>query len=293
MKYLLQYKNNTVQLQVGSVVMDEFKILPQPNEKMTHMLAIIHGVYLALKHKVLVFSMQGWSDKLASSVDAWFGKSFPLKFKYCDKGTEFWCSHAQEIVAELTATSSLQFSQSVKKIEEWIIFLFAGVQRIFINNPDAILLTIELSKISYGQYISKKPLIEQLWDYNLFSDASVRERERITTVATFISDKNHTMLAGYRHRMDYTEFADNNHAEIYAIGKGLELAAQMGIKKLRLFTDSLCAVEKLQKYTPSYQGHFYEAIRQVVENTQAFDLCEVVHIKRHHNSIADELTHFK
>jgi hypothetical protein len=66
----------------------------------------------------------------------------------------------------------------------------------------------------------------------------------------------------------------------------------MGVDKVRIFTDSLCAIETLQKYSPYYKGQFSEGIEKIIKYCSNFELCEIIHIKRHHNATADSLTHF-
>ena len=53
-------------------------------------LAIIKGAYLAIKNNIKVYKMEGWNAQVSSKVDEWFGKSFPLKFKYSTKDVHFW-----------------------------------------------------------------------------------------------------------------------------------------------------------------------------------------------------------
>ena len=93
-------------------------------------------------------------------------------------------------------------------------------------------------------------------------------------------------------KVSYEMFADSNLAEMLAITEGLKVALDMGIQKIKVFTDSMCAVEKLQKYSPYYKGLFSDHVDMIMEQVKQFKDCKIIHINRHHNKIADQMTHF-
>ena len=59
-----------------------------------------------------------------------------------------------------------------------------------------------------------------------------------------------------------------------------------------LSNGKMCAVEKLQKYSPYYRGLFADNVEMIVKHIKGFNECKIVHINRHHNKLADEMTHF-
>ncbi len=94
MKYLIKYskEKSTVQLLLinlsGNEIKDESPI--PKNSVYAPYLAIIKGAYLAIKNNVYVYDMEGWEGYICGKIDEWFGKSFPLKFKYPNKDGNFW-----------------------------------------------------------------------------------------------------------------------------------------------------------------------------------------------------------
>jgi len=76
-----------------------YKILDESSVPKTYIhapyLAIIKEAYLAIKNNIRVYKMEGWSAQISAKVDEWFGKSFPLKFKYPSKDIQFWIKSSQ------------------------------------------------------------------------------------------------------------------------------------------------------------------------------------------------------
>ena len=289
MTYFIRYNEGKgiVQLLVlgvaGYEVMDESQI-PKSFIHAPY-LAIIKGAYLAIKNNILIYTMDGWGKEISTKIDEWFGKSFPLKFKYHNKDSNFWIKNSQELMDKSFLSNGFEL------LEKAIIFIFGAINRIYIDNPEAIQLKIE-QNYQFETYQTHKPIEQQLEEFNLFSDASVRELEQTTTIAGLIKNKNNDILSVYRDKVSYEMFADSNLAEMLAITEGLKVALDMGIQKIKVFTDSMCAVEKLQKYSPYYKGLFSDHVDMIMEQIKQFKCCKVIHIHRQHNTIADEMTHF-
>lgn len=289
MTYFIRYNEGKgiVQLLVlgvsGYEVMDESQI-PKSFIHAPY-LAIIKGAYLAIKNNILIYTMDGWGKEISTKIDEWFGKSFPLKFKYHNKDSNFWIKNSQELMDKSFLSNGFEL------LEKAIIFIFGAINRIYIDNPEAIQLKIE-QNYQFETYQTHKPIEQQLEEFNLFSDASVRELEKTTTIAGLIKNKDNDILSVYRDKVSYEMFSDSNLAEMLAITEGLKVALDMGIQKIKVFTDSMCAVEKLQKYSPYYKGLFSDHVDMIMEQVKQFKDCKIIHINRQHNKIADQMTHF-
>ena len=114
----------------------------------------------------------------------------------------------------------------------------------------------------------------------------------MTTIAGLIKDKNNNVIVMYRSKVNYNIYKDSNLAEMLAITEGLKVAIDMGIPNIKVFTDSMCAVEKLQKYSPYYKSLFSDNVEDIIKQIKGFNKCKFIHVNRHYNNVADELTHF-
>lgn len=287
MQYILSYSNNVIQLLAGEEIIEELHLSQILNDKKDNVFIMMQAICLALKNNILIFSMQGWSNEILNKVDYWFGKSFALKFKYVNKDISFWRKKSNEFLNLYKQGNLIK-----KTIETGVLYLFAGIRKIITNNPTSLSIKVEHTNITYGYHDNTKELKQQLWEYNLFTDASVKPQSQLVTIASFIMNKSQSMLAAHREKLDYEKYYDNNNAEIYSIVKGLNLVKDMEIKRVKIFTDSLCAIEQLKKYSPYHENQFSISIKRVIELTKTLDSCEIVHINRQYNMIADELTHF-
>lgn len=290
MTHLIKFDVEKSNVQLLSLENSGYKILDESSIPKTYIhapyLAIIKGAYLAIKNNIRVYKMEGWNAQISAKVDEWFGKSFPLKFKYSSKDIQFWIKSSQELMDKSFLTNGWEL------LEKAIIFIFGAIDRIYIDNPEAI--KIEVTKLNYyfDIYNSNKKIEEQFDEYNLFSDASVREFDKVATIAGLIKNQKNEILTVYRSKVDYKNYSDSNLTEMLAITEGLKVALDMGIKNIKIFTDSMCAIEKLQKYSPYYRGLFSENVEMMIKYIKAFNECKFVHINRHHNKLADEMTHF-
>jgi ribonuclease HI len=230
--------------------------------------------------------MIGWGCDIPKKIDIWFGKSFPLKIKHSLKKIDFWIQETETLVSRIFSLNSF------KLLEKAIVFISAAIDRIYIHNPDAIILNIKKNNYIISNYNNNLKLEEQLTEFNLFSDASVKELKEISTIAGLIKNKNNEIILVYRDKISYELFNDSNVVEMLAIYEGLKIAIEMKIKKIKIFTDSMCAVEKIEKYNPYCNTIFSDIVLKIMNEIKKFEMCEIVHIKRNHNSIADEMTKF-
>lgn len=290
MTHLIRFdaEKSSVQLLISESL--GYKILDESSVPKTYIhapyLAIIKGAYLAIKNNIRVYKMEGWNTQISAKVDEWFGKSFPLKFKYPSKDIQFWIKSSQELMDKSFLTNGWEL------LEKAIIFIFGAIDRIYIDNPNAIKLEVTKLNYTFDIYDSSKSLESQFDEYNLFSDASVRDFDKVSTIAGLIKNKNNEILTVYRSKVEYERYSDSNLAEMLAITEGLMVALDMGIKNIKIFTDSMCAIEKLQKYSPYYKGLFSNNVEMMIKYIKAFNECKFIHINRHHNTLADEMTHF-
>lgn len=290
MNYLIRYdqEKSIVQLLKNNAQGYELVEEAQIPKSFIHApyLAVIKGANLAIRNNILIYTMEGWNHDINTKVDEWFGRSFDLKFKYAEKDGAFWIKNSQEILDKSF------FSYGFELLEKAIIFIFGAVNRIYVDNPEAIKLEHVKYNYSFDTFNVDRSLESQLDEFNLFTDASVKELEKKTTIAGLIKNKNNEVLTVYRAKVDYVRFSDSNLAEMLAITEGLKVAQDMNINKIKVFTDSMCAVEKLQKYSPYYKGLFSDNVDMLVEQIKLFKSCKITHINRHYNEYADQMTHF-
>jgi ribonuclease HI len=144
----------------------------------------------------------------------------------------------------------------------------------------------------YKQY-QKREL--EFQPYNLFCDASVRPLEKRACIAGYIQDANEQLI-NYRQALDYEAFKDNNLAEIYALWQGLYIAHQMKITHIKIFTDSMFAVEHTRMHpnrkTQNLNESFRTLLLQIKELLTEFEFYQIEHVHRNYNTVADEMTHF-
>lgn len=299
MSYVIAYQEDTISLYNNNILIEEQSLLFKSNENINHLIAIIQACYLALKNNTLVFSMVGWKEDSSEYIEKLFGKSFSFKFKYANEKPSFWLEKAHNIITKLQpiicnsqSTISQTLNNIVKTIENNIIFLFAGIQKVFIKNNNAICIDCIKNPLSIGQYDSSENINNYLGKYNLFTDASVRPQEKIATIACTLFDQNNVPIVSSRSMIDYEIYNDSNNAEIYSIAQGLRLINSMNIKEVNIFTDSSCAIEKLQNYSPYCLGLFKESVQLVIEQARILDKCIMTHIPRELNALTDSLTHF-
>lgn len=290
MNHLIRYDESTGIVKLLGLEVTGYKVIEEAQipKSFIHApyLAIIKGANLAIKNNILIYTMEGWEREISTKVDKWFGHSFPLKFKYPDKDNQFWVKNCQEILDKSF------LSNGIELLEKAIIFIFGAIKRIYIENPEAITINAVQTNYSFETYQPEKELEQHLECYNLFSDASVKELENTTIIAGLIKNKKNETLSVYRDKVSYQHFSDSNLAEMLAITEGLKVALDMGIQKIKVFTDSMCAVEKLQKYSPYYKGLFADNVDMMIEQIKLFKECKIIHINRHHNQLADQMTRF-
>lgn len=290
MNHLIKYDENKGIVKLLSLNVSGYQVVEEAQipKSFIHApyLAVIKGANLAIKNNILIYTMEGWGKEISAKVDEWFGRSFPLKFKYANKDLHFWVKSCQEILDKSFLSNGFEL------LEKAIIFIFGAITRIYIENPEAIKITGFQRNYLFETYQPEKKLEEHLESFNLFSDASVKELEGTTAIAGLIKNKKNEILTMYRSKVSYEHFSDSNLAEMLAITEGLSVALDMGIDNIKVFTDSMCAVEKLQKHSPYYKGLFSDNVDMMIEKIKLFKECKIIHINRHYNQIADQMTHF-
>ncbi len=212
MTHLIRFnaEKSSVQLLISESL--GYKILDESSVPKTYIhapyLAIIKGAYLAIKNNIRVYKMEGWNAQISAKVDEWFDKSFPLKFKYPSKDIQFWIKSSQELMDKSFLTNGWEL------LEKAIIFIFGAIDRIYIDNPEAIKLEVTKLNYMFDIYDSSKSLESQFDEYNLFSDASVRDFDKVSTIAGLIKNQNNEILTVYRSKVEYERYSDSNLAEM-------------------------------------------------------------------------------
>lgn len=81
----------------------------------------------------------------------------------------------------------------------------------------------------------------------------------------------------------------NNVAEYRALLLGLQQARKLGIRKLRIHSDSELLVRQINGVYRVKQPHLLALWREACQELQRFETCEVVHVPREMNRQADRL----
>ena len=83
--------------------------------------------------------------------------------------------------------------------------------------------------------------------------------------------------------------ASNNVAEYTALVEGLTLAAELGVKKLQVYSDSELMVKQMNGEYRVKNADLQELYKEAVELRKRFDSVVLKHVRREQNKRADEL----
>lgn len=140
--------------------------------------------------------------------------------------------------------------------------------------------------------ITHKKVVPELKQYNLFSDGSVKHDKRSVIIGGCLTQQDKIWIS-YRKKINYDQCSDSNYAELLAIHYGLEIAKEHDINSLKLFTDSIVSIEKIQaKLTQQHIHPKYELITKKIIEILPLEF-SFKHITREKNNYADFLTHEK
>lgn len=142
------------------------------------------------------------------------------------------------------------------------------------------------------QFKMDQKLRKKLGIFNLFCDGSVKNLLSTSKIGGYITNQEDILIT-YSENVDYQIHNDVNETEMYSIYYGLSLACDMGIKEIKIFTDSLVSVEKISNYlkgndeNPKYKS----VLEQIREKIKLIEDYKIEHITRRYNKYADSLTH--
>lgn len=83
--------------------------------------------------------------------------------------------------------------------------------------------------------------------------------------------------------------ATNNQAEYTALIKALEKASELGIREIKIFTDSELLVNQIKGTYKVKSHNIRELFFRVMELLKKFENVEIFHIRREENKEADKL----
>src|SRR4051812_38628727 len=83
--------------------------------------------------------------------------------------------------------------------------------------------------------------------------------------------------------------ATNNVAEYTALVRGLELAGELGLKKLNVFSDSELLVKQMSGEYRVKNADLQELYREATRLRRGFDAVAITHVRREQNKRADAL----
>ncbi len=127
-------------------------------------------------------------------------------------------------------------------------------------------------------------LEEGVW--SLYCDGASRGNPGLAGAGVVLVDPNGEIAL--RHR-EYLGQATNNVAEYRGLLLGLKLARNLGIKKLRVHSDSELLVRQLNGVYRVKQPHLRTLWQEARGALQQFETCEIIHVPRELNREADRL----
>jgi len=122
--------------------------------------------------------------------------------------------------------------------------------------------------------------------YEIQVDGSCVPNPGIGGIAFLIRDPNGTLLHRYSGNIGQ---ATNNIAEYTAVIAALQKALEMGLKAVRVKSDSQLVVCQVNGHYEVRSQELLPLYRQVRQLVRVFDCCELVHVPREANQEADAL----
>lgn len=112
----------------------------------------------------------------------------------------------------------------------------------------------------------------------------------IGVVINILDDgSGHSGMDGHYRIAEYIGTATNNVAEYSALIRGLEKARSLGVGRLRVFLDSELLVRQMNGIYKVKNRNLMVLWNRAREILKAFDICQIIHVRRELNKEADSL----
>ncbi len=237
-----------------------------------------------LQQQSLLIHIHGLSPSISHKIDAAFGQSFKLKFRFAN--------------AKLDTFIDFCFQQEEKKTHFFLKLtsLIAPFYKVTYESPDIIVLKLpDQTNPEVQQFFDSKVFFQSdNWNYKyqpgditFFSDASCETHSTLAGAAL----QNKHMICSFRKIIAYE---DNNLAELKAVLETIYLAQFMDCKDLVLYTDNANAIDFLSgksKITEKNE-HFFHVVEEIKNLLPAFNSFYIAWIPRKKNLLADNLSKY-
>lgn len=235
-----------------------------------------------LQKQFLLVHIRGLTPSLCKKIDAAFGQSFKLKFRFANSNIEDFISFS----LEKFKTKNNFFLQ--------LTSLIAPFYKVTYESPDSIILKLpNQTNPEVQQFFDSKITFQsdnfshiyQPGDLTFFADASC---DSLTTLAGAALQNKHLFCAFRK----FIPFEDNNLAELKAIFETILLAKDLQVSNLILYTDNANAIDFLSGKTKITDKHlhYFRVIENIQELLSYFFSYHISWIPRKKNFIADNLS---
>lgn len=235
-----------------------------------------------LQKQLLLVHVKGLHPALCKKIDAAFGQSFKLKFRFANSNLDEFISFAMK--------KSLEKNNFFLKLTS----LIAPFYKVSYESPDSIILKLpNQTDPEVQQFFDSKVIFQsehfsysyQPGDLTFFADASC---DNLTTLAGAALQNKH-MICAFRKFLPYE---DNNFAELRAILETIFLAKDMSVQTLILYTDNANAIDFLSGKTKITEknAHYFQIIDSIKEALNNFSSYSIAWVPRKKNFIADNLS---
>ncbi len=120
----------------------------------------------------------------------------------------------------------------------------------------------------------------------MYTDGGARGNPGMAGIGIVIEDKNGSII---REISQYIGKQTNNVAEYKALGRGLETALDLGIKKITCYLDSELVVKQIKGEYKVKNERIISMYNMTVPLIEKLDSFEIIHVKRELNKKADKL----
>lgn len=120
----------------------------------------------------------------------------------------------------------------------------------------------------------------------MYTDGGARGNPGIAGIGVLIEDKDENVI---REISQYIGEQTNNVAEYKALSRGLEVAVDLGIKKITCYLDSELVVKQIKGEYKVKNERMIPMYNMIIPLIKKFDSFEIIHIRRELNKKADKL----
>lgn len=245
---------------------------------------LISVLKYCLQQQILLIHIHGLSPSISNKIDAAFGQSFKLKFRFASENLDKFILFC--------------LSQEEKKSNFFLKLtsLMAPFYKVTYESPDIIVLKLpDQTNPEVQQFFDSKTFYHspgwknpyQPGDITFFCDASC---ETYTTLAGAAVQNKHLICAFRK----ITPYEDNNVAELKSMFDTILLAQTMNVQDLIVYTDNANAIDFLSGKTKltDKNEHFFHVVEEIKNLLPAFNSFYIAWIPRKKNLLADNLSKY-